>query len=160
MAKNRIPITQAIRALKKAGVDFSLHSYEYKEKGGTSWASKALNVDEGLVVKTLVMEREKGDPFLILMHGDRNVSTKALARALKVKKIRPCDPQEAHRYTGYIVGGISPFGTKKPLDVFAEETIMDLSEIFINAGKRGLLAKISTKDLERILNLTLVKAAI
>jgi Cys-tRNA(Pro) deacylase len=106
MAKNRVPTTQAIRALKKGGVDFSLHSYEYKEKGGTSRASQTLNVDEGLVIKTLVMEREKGDPFFILMHGDRNVSTKALARALGVKKVRPCDPQAAHRHTGYIVGGI------------------------------------------------------
>jgi Cys-tRNA(Pro) deacylase len=120
----------------------------------------ALNVAEDLVIKTLVMEREKGDPFLILMHGDRNVSTKALARALKVKKIRSCNPQEARRHTGYVVGGISPFGTKKPLDVFTEETIMDLSEIFINAGKRGLLAKMSPKDMARILNPISVKAAI
>ena len=160
MAKNRIPITQAIRALKKGGVDFSLHSYGYKEKGGTLWASKALNVAERLVIKTLVMEREKGDPFLILMHGYRNVSTKALARALGVKKIRPCDYREAIRHTGYIVGGISPFGTKKPLDIFVEETIMALPEIYINAGKRGLLAKISTKDLERILKPTPVMVAI
>ena len=160
MAKNRIPTTQAIRALEKGGVDFSMHSYEYKEEGGTSRASQALNVDEGLVIKTLVMERKKGDPFFILMHGDRNVSTKTLARVLGAKKIRPCDPQEAERHTGYFVGGISPFGSKKSLEVFVEESIMDLSEIYINAGKRGLLAKISPKDMARILDPTPVKAAV
>jgi Cys-tRNA(Pro) deacylase len=160
MVKHRIPNTQAIRVLKKGGVDFSLHAYEYREKGGTAWASQALHVDEGLVIKTLVMEREKGDPFFILMHGDRNVSTKALARALGVKKIRPCDSQEAQRHTGYFVGGISPFGSKKALEVFVEASIMELSEIYINAGKRGLLAKISPKDMTRILDPTPVQAAI
>jgi Cys-tRNA(Pro) deacylase len=160
MVKSRIPTTQAIRALKRGGVNFSLYCYEYKEKGGTSLASQALQVDEGMVIKTLVMEREKGNPFFILMHGDRTVSTKALARALGVKKIRPCDPQTAHRHTGYTVGGISPFGSKKSLEVFVEESIMDLSEIYINAGKRGLLAKISPKDMARILDLTPVNAAI
>jgi Cys-tRNA(Pro) deacylase len=141
-------------------VNFSLYCYEYKEKGGTSLAAQALKVDEGLVIKTLVMEREKGNPFFILMHGDRTVSTKSLARALGVKKIRPCDPQAALRHTGYTVGGISPFGSKKSLEVFVEESIMDLSEIYINAGKRGLLAKISPKDMVRILDLTPVKVAI
>ena len=117
MAKEKFPMTPAIRALKESDVDFLLCPYKYREEGGTAVAAKELKVDEHLVIKTLVMERENGDAFLILMHGDREVSTKALARALGTKKVRPCDPQKASRHTGYVVGGISPFGTRTPLNV-------------------------------------------
>lgn len=160
MAKERFPTTQAIRTLKEHGVDFSLQSYSYGEKGGTEVAARELNVDEHRVIKTLVMEDEKGDPFLMLMHGDKKVSTKALARILGVKRITPCEPQLAHRHTGYFVGGISPFGTRKPLKTYVEASIMDLPKIYINAGRKGLLAEMSPGDLARILKLTLVNTAI
>jgi Cys-tRNA(Pro) deacylase len=159
MAKEKIPMTPAIRALKERGVDFLLCPYKYREKGGTAVAARELNVDEHLVIKTLVMEWENGDAFLILMHGDREVSTKALARALGTKTVRPCDPQKANRHTGYVVGGISPFGTRTSLNVYVEETILNLPQIYINAGKRGLLAKIRPQELEGMLTLARVKVA-
>ncbi len=119
-----------------------------------------LNVDEHVVIKTLVMEDDKGHPLLILMHGDKKVSTKALARALGVKTVRPCDAKVAHRHTGYFLGGVSPFGTKKPLKVYVEASIMNLPKIYINVGKRGLLAEMSPRDLARILNTSPVNVAI
>jgi len=151
MAEKRFPITPAIRALKQKGVEFTLLPYNYEEKGGTKTAAAALNVDEHLVIKTLVMQEEKAAPFLVLMHGDRKVSTKELARALGAKTVTPSDPGTAGRYTGYMVGGISPFGTRKPLRVYVEESILSCPKIYINAGKRGLLAELRTKDLVRIL---------
>jgi Cys-tRNA(Pro) deacylase len=123
-------------------------------------AAVELNVDEHPVIKTLVMEDDRGNPLLILMHGDKKVSTKALARSLGVKTVRPCDAQAAHRHTGYFLGGISPFGTRKPLEVYVEASIMDLSKIYINAGKRGLLTEMSPRDLARILNTISVNVAI
>jgi len=111
------------------------------------------------VVKTLVMEDELGNPFLVLMHGDRQVSTKALARVLGVKLVRPCDPHVANKHTGYFVGGTSPFGTRKPLRVFVEQTILGLPKIYINAGKKGLLAEMSPGVLETIFNPTHVSVA-
>jgi len=160
MAKEKFPTTQAIRQLKRHRVDFSLHPYKYEEKGGTTVAATELNVDEHLVIKTLVMEDDKGRPLLILMHGDKKVSTKALARSLGVKTVRPCDAQVAHRHTGYFLGGISPFGTRKPLKVYVEASIMDLPKIYINAGKKGLLAEMSPRDLATILNTVPVNVAI
>ncbi|MGD9034615.1 MAG: Cys-tRNA(Pro) deacylase [Desulfobacteraceae bacterium] len=160
MAKERFPTTQAVRALKQQGVDFTLHPYNYEEKGGTETAAIQLNVEEHLVIKTLVMEDDKGNPLLVLMHGDKQVSTKALARTLGVKRVTPCAPEVAHGHTGYFVGGISPFGTKKPFRVCVEASIMDLPKLYINAGRKGLLAEIAPGDLARILNPTAVKAAI
>ena len=160
MAKEKFPATQAIRTLKESGVDFSLHFYKFEEKGGTTVAAKELNVDEHIVIKTLVMEAENGDPFLILMHGNKMVSTKALARALGVKTVKSCEPLIAHKHTGYFVGGISPFGTRKPLKVYVEASIMELPTIYINAGKKGLLAEMSPGDLKKILTLTPVSVAI
>jgi Cys-tRNA(Pro) deacylase len=160
MAKERIPATQAVRTLKKHNVSFNLHPYNYEEKGGTETAARQLNVEEHLVIKTLVMEDDTGNPLLVLMHGDKQVSTKALARTLGVKRVTPCTPEVANRHTGYLVGGISPFGTKKPLRVCAEASIMDLPKIYINAGRKGLLAEIAPGDLARILNPTAVNAAI
>ena len=160
MAKDRIPATQAVRTLKQHKVNFTLHPYNYEEKGGTETAARQLNVEEHSVVKTLVMEDDKGNPLLMLMHGNKQVSTKALARTLGVKRVTPCAPEVAHRHTGYIVGGISPFGTRKPLRVCVEASIMDLPKIYINAGRKGLLAEIAPGDLARILNLAVVNAAI
>lgn len=153
-------ITQAIRVLKQKKVGFTLRPYRYQEKGGTEIASRELGMDEHQVIKTLVMEDDRGNPFLVLMHGDREVSTKNLARVIGVKAVRPCDPEAAHRHTGYMVGGISPFGTKKSLPVYVEETILHLQAILINAGKRGLLAEMAPEELVRVLNPAAVHVAI
>src|SRR4030042_4675737 len=117
MSKDKLPITQAVRMLKEKGANFILRTYNYEEKGGTPVASRELGVAEHQVIKTLVMEDERRNPLLILMHGANQVSTKNLARALGVKSVEPCDPETAHRHTGYVVGGISPFGIRKPLKV-------------------------------------------
>ena len=156
----KFPATQAIRTLKKHRVDFDLCPYKYEDRGGTKTAARELNLDEHLVIKTLVFETERGDPFLLLIHGDKDVSTKALARFLGVKRVNPSDSDVAHKYTGYMVGGISPFGTRKPLKVYIEESVMYLPEIYINAGRRGLLAKMSPEGLKSTLNPTLVNVAI
>jgi Cys-tRNA(Pro) deacylase len=160
VAKERFHTTQAIRTLREHGVDFRLHPYKYEERGGTEVAARELQIDEHRAVKTLVLEDEKGDPFLVLMHGDKQVSTKALARFLGVKSVRPCEPHVANRHTGYVVGGTSPFGTRKRLKVYVEASILDLHKVFINAGKRGLLAEMSPADITRVLNPIPVQAAI
>ncbi len=160
MAKDKFSVTQAIRTLKKHAVSYTLHPYRYEEKGGTEVAAEGLNVEERQVIKTLVMEDDKKEPLLVLMHGNRQVSTKALARALKVKTVNPCEPEVAHRHTGYFVGGVSPFGTKKELKIYIEASIMDLPRIYINSGRKGLLAEMSPKDLIRILDPIPVNVAI
>jgi Cys-tRNA(Pro) deacylase len=160
MSKEKIPTTPAILALKGQGADFALHTYAYEERGGTRVSSQKLGVDEHCVIKTLVMEDETAKPLIILMHGDKEVSTKALARALRVKSITPCKPNIAQKHTGYMVGGTSPFGLKKPLSIYMEKTIADLPEILINAGSRGLLAKMPTSELVRILGPHEVSVAI
>ncbi|MBW1668466.1 MAG: Cys-tRNA(Pro) deacylase [Deltaproteobacteria bacterium] len=160
MAKEKFHKTQAVRVLNQNRVNFSLHSYKYEEKGGTQTAARELGVEEHLVIKTLVMEDQEKKPFLVLMHGDREVSTKALARTLGVKAVRPSTPEIAHKHTGYVVGGISPFGTRKPLKVLVESSILELPRIFINAGKRGLLAEMSPKDLKNVLHPVPVSVAI
>jgi Cys-tRNA(Pro) deacylase len=152
LGKDKTPATQAIRTLKRLRVDFTLHPYKYVERGGTTAAARALGVDEHMTVKTLVFENEMGEPLLLLMHGDREVSTKTLARFLGVKTVRSCDPKKAHKHTGYQVGGISPFGTRKPLKVYVESSVLQLPRIYINAGKRGLLAEVSPSDLARVLD--------
>jgi Cys-tRNA(Pro) deacylase len=159
MSKDQIPTTPAIRVLKDNKVAFIPKPYKYEERGGTEVAARELGVDEHLTVKTLVMEDEKKAPFIVLMHGDREVSTKELARILGVKTVQPCDPATANRHTGYMVGGTSPFGTKKILPVYAEETILSLPAIYINAGKKGLLVEMKPAELVRILKTTPVKVA-
>jgi Cys-tRNA(Pro) deacylase len=159
MSKDQIPATPAIRVLKDNKVDFIPKPYKYEERGGTEVAARELGVDEHLTVKTLVMEDEKKAPFIVLMHGDREVSTKELARILGVKTVQPCDPATANRHTGYMVGGTSPFGTKKVMPVYAEETILSLPVIYINAGKKGLLVEMKPAELTRILKMTPVKVA-
>lgn len=160
MASARIPVTPAILFMKKNGMAFTLRPYRYEEHGGTRVSARELGVDEHLVIKTLVMEDDRGDPLMILMHGDREVSTKSLARLLGVKAVSPCRPQAAQKHTGYRVGGTSPFGTKKALRIFMEEGIASLPRILINAGSRGLLAEMSPAELIRVLNPVAVKVAI
>jgi Cys-tRNA(Pro) deacylase len=160
MPKERLPTTNAVRFLKEKGIPFVLRLYDYQEKGGTKVAARELRVDEHEVVKTLVMEDDRSEPLLILMHGDKEVSTKALARTLGTKAVIPCTPETATRHTGYRVGGTSPFGTRKVLRVFVEASILDLPRIYINAGKRGLLAEMLPADLIKALNPTPVNVAI
>jgi Cys-tRNA(Pro) deacylase len=160
MAKDRIPVTPAILAMKENGLDFSVRPYRYEEHGGTRVSARELGVDEHLVIKTLVMEDEQGTPLIVLMHGDREVSTKALARILGCKSVTPCTPRIAEKHTGYRVGGTSPFGTKKKLRIFIEEGIAALPHIFINAGSRGLLAEIAPAELIRVLKPVMVNVAI
>jgi len=160
MVKEKIPTTPAILVLRAQKVDFTLHPYPYEERGGTKRAAGKLGVDEHCVIKTLVMEDETGKPLIILMHGDKEVSTKSLARIIGVKSISPCNPVIAEKHSGYKVGGTSPFGTKKIMPVYMEATIADLPEIFINAGSRGLLARMPSAELIRILKPVYVSAAI
>jgi Cys-tRNA(Pro) deacylase len=160
MTKENLPTTPALLALKAQRADFTLHTYPYEERGGTKRAAGKLMVDEHRVIKTLVMEDEKGKPLIILMHGDKEVSTKSLARAIGTKSVSSCNPAIAEKHTGYKVGGTSPFGTKKAMPVYMEATIANLPEIFINAGSRGLLAQISSAELVRILKPVSVRVAI
>jgi Cys-tRNA(Pro) deacylase len=159
LTKDKFPVTSAIRFLRENQADFIERPYKYEEEGGTEVAAKELDVDEHLVIKTLVMEDDQKKPLIILMHGDRQVSTKELARVVGVKTVIPCAPQVALKHTGYMVGGISPFGTKKDLPVYIEETILSLPRIFINAGRRGLLCEMSPADLVRVLKPVPVRAA-
>jgi Cys-tRNA(Pro) deacylase len=142
------PITPAVRTLRAANIAFVPRLYEYVEKGGTTESAKQLGVDEHTVVKTLIMEDEKKQPMIVLMHGDKEVSTKNLARAINVKTITPCTPDTANRHTNYMVGGTSPFGTRKAMPVYAQASIRALAKIYINGGKRGFLVEISPSDLE------------
>lgn len=151
--------TPATKFLTEQQVAFTLHPYEYEERGGTKVSSKKLGVDEHEVIKTLVFEDETKTPLIVLMHGDRQVSAKALARQLGVKSVQPCKPEVAQRHTGYQVGGTSPFGTKKALNVCCERTITTLPRIFINAGGKGLLCSMPPAELVRVLNPTLVDCA-
>jgi len=160
MTKDKIPVTPCLLLLKQQRITFELRPYRYEEHGGTRVSALELGVDEHLIIKTLVMEDEKKSPFIVLMHGDRQVSTKSLARTLGVKSITPCDPKVAEKHTGYKVGGTSPFGTRKPLIIYMEESITSLPKILINAGSRGLLAEMSPTDLVRGLNPVMVNAAI
>jgi Cys-tRNA(Pro) deacylase len=146
--------------LRAAGVSFSEHPYAYEEKGGTAVSARELGVDEHCVVKTLIMEDERRNPLIVLMHGDRQVSTKELARIIGAKQITPCSPDAAFKLTGYQVGGTSPFGTRKTMPVYMEETIADLPTIYINGGKRGFLVAIDAKELVRVLNPVTVNVGI
>ncbi len=159
MSKNKIPVTPGIRQLKQNGIEFEPFMYEYEEKGGTAQTARELNVDEHKVIKTLVLDAD-GTLFLMLMHGDKEVSMKELARTLKKKTVKPADAKKAMNATGYLFGGTSPFGTKKELPVMAESTIFDLDEIYINGGKRGLIVKISPKSLEKLFDVVKVSVAV
>jgi Cys-tRNA(Pro) deacylase len=146
-----IPVTTALRALREANVSFEPVQYPYVEHGGTAQAAKALGVSEHTVVKTIVMETDAKKPLVVLMHGDAEISAKGLARHLGVKAVTPCAPDTVTRHTGYLVGGASPFGMRKPLPVYAEASLFELPELFINGGRRGLLVKIASAVLEDVL---------
>ena len=151
--------TGAIAMLRKHGIAFTEHSYRYEEGGGTAVSSRELGVDEHHVIKTLIMEDERKQPLIVLMHGDREVSTKNLARQIGRKTIAPCAPDVAQRHTGYMVGGTSPFGTRKAMPIFMERSIADLERIYINGGRRGFLVSMAPGDLIRILSPTAVNAS-
>ncbi len=151
MAREKPPITPAIRMLRAEKVAFTDHLYAYEEKGGTAVSARELGVDEHCVIKTLVMEDENRTPLIVLMHGDLQVSTRELARSAGVKQISPCSPETARKHTGYLVGGTSPFGTRRTMQVFMEEGIARLEKIYINGGKRGYLVEMAPLDLVRVL---------
>lgn len=154
------PITAAVRWLREKKINFAPHRYDYEERGGTRHSAESLGVEEHAVIKTLVMETEARKALIVLMHGDRQVSTKQLARAISVKSVQPCEPQTATKHTGYLVGGTSPFGTRAALPVYVERTIFDLPKIYINGGKRGFLVEIDSQDLHRLSPLKEVEVAI
>ncbi len=156
----KAPSTAATRVLREQRVPYSEHLYRYEEKGGTRVSSRELGVDEHAVVKTLVMEDDAGAPLVVLMHGDREVSTKALARQLGRKTIDICRPEVANRHSGYLVGGTSPFGTRKKMPVYVERSILELPTIYVNGGSRGFLVGVAPKDLAALLSPTLVDVAI
>ena len=160
MVQKDYPTTNAIRCLLEHGIEFEVFTYRYEERGGTRVSSRELGVDEHTVIKTLVMETDAGRPLIVLMHGDSEVSTKQLARALNVKAVRPCDPKTAGRHSGYLVGGTSPFGTKRPMPIYCEAGILSLDRIYINGGRRGLLVCIDPRDLLKALDITSVRVAI
>jgi Cys-tRNA(Pro) deacylase len=160
MPKEDYPITTAVRELREAKVAFLPRLYNYVEHGGTRVSAEALGVSEHSVIKTIVMETDEKKPLLVLMHGDLEVSTKQLARALGVKHVELCSADAAQRHTGYQFGGTSPFGTRKRLPVYAEKTIFDLPMIYINGGKRGFLVEIDPKELRRVLDVTEIEVGI
>jgi Cys-tRNA(Pro) deacylase len=160
MSKPEFPVTTAIRVLREKKIDFRTHLYTYEEHGGTGLSARALNVPEHEVVKTLVMQTSERRPLIVLMHGDREVSTKQLARLIGARGVEPCDEATAQRQTGYQFGGTSPFGTRHPLPVYVERTILSLPRIFINGGKRGFLVEINPADLRKAFDVTEVDVAI
>lgn len=160
MNKEKFPITPAIRLLRENNCTFTSHLYPYEERGGTAHSARCLGVDEHAVIKTLVMEDERKQPLIVLMHGDRKVSTKELARLRRVKTVAPCDPAVAEKHSGYRVGGTSPFGTRKPLPVYLEASILELPRIYLNGGKRGFLVGLAPAEVQRLLQPTLVHVAI
>jgi Cys-tRNA(Pro) deacylase len=157
---SRVSETPATAFLKKHAVAFSEHPYDYEEHGGTRVSAERLGVPESSVVKTLVMEDESKKPLVVLMHGDRSVSTKNLARQIERKRVEPCAPDVAQRHSGYQVGGTSPFGLRKPMPVFVERTILELERIYINGGRRGFLVAIDPRELVRVVSAVAVDVAL
>lgn len=160
MKNEHAPETPATRFLRQQNVAYSCHLYAYEEHGGTRVSARELNVDEHAVVKTLIFEDEHAKPLIVLMHGDCKVSAKELARQIGCKKVEPCKPEVANRHTGYLVGGTSPFGTRKSMPIYMEKTIQDLALIYINGGKRGFLVGIHPHDLVNVLHPKMVQVAL
>ena len=160
MAADRLPSTPALRLLRHHGVAVQCHQYAYVEKGGAAAAAAALGIALHDMIKTLVFDRDDGQPFLILMHGDREVSTKQLARSIGVKRVAPCAPGTATRHSGYQVGGTSPLATRKPMPVYVEHSVLSAPRIYVNGGSRGLILELASADLVRILNPRPVQVAI
>ena len=158
--KPHISETPATAFLKAQGVAYTEHPYEYEEHGGTEVSARELSVDEHSVIKTLVMQDQDAKPIVVLMHGDRKVSTKNLARQIGVKSVEPCKPEVASRHSGYLIGGTSPFGTRKEMPVYCEKTIFDLPKIHINGGRRGYLVGIAPAELSRTLGAVAVECAL
>ena len=158
--KEHISETPATQFLRKHGITFSEHPYEYEEHGGTGVSSRELGVDEHHVVKTLVMQDEAAKPLIVLMHGDCKVSTKNLARAIGTKSVAPCTPEVADRHSGYQVGGTSPFGLRRQMPVYLQRSIAELPRIYINGGARGFLVAIDPREVVRVLSPTLVDVAV
>ena len=156
MSRQKTPVTPAIRVLRGEKIVFEDHPYRYEQGGGTAAFARQNEVDEHLVIKTLIMEDDKKQPLIVLMHGDLEVSTKSLARQIGVKSVHPCDPATAERHTGYQVGGTSPFGTRRRLPVYCEDSILELSRIYINAGKRGYIVSMKPTEMARVLGPRLV----
>lgn len=150
--KDRAPETPATTFLRKNDVRFTEHLYSYVEHGGTAQSARQLGVDEHIVIKTLVMQDQDAKPLIVLMHGDRQVSLKNLARQIGAKRVEPCKPEVAQRHTGYQVGGTSPFGTRKELPVYVERTILELPTIYINGGNRGFLVELAPRVLSELLD--------
>ncbi|MCG1046281.1 MULTISPECIES: Cys-tRNA(Pro) deacylase [Mycetohabitans] len=160
MAKNKhVSQTPATQLLRQHHIEFGEHFYDYVEHGGTAESARQLGVEEHCVIKTLVMEDEHAKPLIVLMHGDRTVSTKNLARQIGAKRIEPCRPDVANRHSGYLVGGTSPFGTRKPLPVYVERTILSLERIYLNGGRRGYLVSLAPAVLTALLAATPVDCA-
>lgn len=160
MLKEDSPITPAIRFLREKKITFVPFLYRYEEHGGTHQFAAEFDVPDHQVIKTLVFETDEKKPLLVLMHGDREVSTKQIARIIGAKQLLPCDANTAQRNTGYQFGGTSPFGTRRQLPVYAEKTILDLQKIYINGGKRGFIIEITPHDLCTALDITEIEAAI
>jgi Cys-tRNA(Pro) deacylase len=150
----------ATRALEAAGVAYVPRLYRYEHKGGTAVSSHELGVDEHDIVKTLVMETETREPLVVLMHGDREVSTKSLARLIGCKSVAPCKTEVAEKHSGYLVGGTSPFGTKRKMPVYLQESVLQCARVYINGGHRGFLVEMDPKELVRVLQPKLVDVAI
>jgi Cys-tRNA(Pro) deacylase len=152
--------TPATQVLRRAGVEFGEHPYDYVDRGGTAESARQLGVPEHVVVKTLVMQDQDARPLVVLMHGDKHVSTKALARQLGVKAIEPCEIAVAERHTGYQVGGTSPFGVRRAMPVYVEETILALPRVYLNGGRRGFLVSIAPEVLTTLLDAKPVRCAL
>jgi Cys-tRNA(Pro) deacylase len=159
MAKDRYPATAAVRVLREHGVEFTHHPYAYVDRGGTEVSARELDVPEHAVIKTLVMEDDRGNPLVVLMHGDFEVSTKSLARLIGAKSVVACAPATADRHSGYQVGGTSPFGTRRAMPVYMERSIVDLPYAYINGGRRGYLVGMRPADIVRVLKPTLADIA-
>jgi Cys-tRNA(Pro) deacylase len=158
--RERVSETPATAFLRKHGVAFSEHVFEYEDHGGTRLAARELGIDEHAMVKTLVMEDERKQPLIVLMHGDRSVSTKNLARQAGAKRIEPCRPDVAQRHSGYQIGGTSPFGVRKSMPVYLEKTVLALPKIYINGGRRGYLVGIAPAELVRVLKPVMVEVGL
>ncbi len=161
MAKNEhVSETPATQFLRRHAIDFTEHPYVYEEHGGTTVSARELGVDEHAVVKTLIMQDDKARPLIVLMHGDRKVSTKNLARQIGCKSVEPCKPEVASRHSGYLVGGTSPFATRKAMPVYLEHSILALEKIYINGGRRGYLVGLDPKVVPAVLPVTAVNCAL
>ena len=159
-AARHVSVTPATQALRTARIAYGEHMYDYVEHGGTGEAAQQLGIEESRIIKTLLMHDERGHELVILMHGDRAVSTRNLVRAIGVKSVAPCTPEQAQRATGYRVGGISPFGTRKRLPVYVESTVMDLPRLLVNGGQRGYLLEIEPAVLSSLLDATPVECVL